>query len=641
MDKITACQDFLKSLRVAINNTSIYFKDHPVFIKSVEDLIEKIYALLSITSLLRIDITANNIICAGEEITGSKIYEQLVEILHTRKVKSIEIKEGVGANELVSFLVNIRLSSRDILSKGGLANILRTYNVAHIVIGDLDYSQLLEGEEGEEYKDIWFYLLKTSLDKGDAKTIDDLAGKFQKLLKKVNLKDLSDDKQVKDNISKFLKHLKSTDRDKFSQCSGDIMKTILENAGLAGDIDLGKLRVFLKDLGGEQLSKILLYEIQKSEKVDTLSLNLFSKLVDREKHKEIASSLVKEISLDENIKNKSRVVEGIKALISLPGDSYIPQIYSSRLSSILKDTKLGEGMLFDRDMLQANYRLTLLDLFSLEFNQERLESIWKSTVGEIDIALKENRTEYIMNFVKVLKDKHQQYPDLEDFLAKIDEYIGGFLENAVLSNQIDMEPQKIISIIGRSSLGANFYIYTVFESNNIKSAILKMFFKFFPSEMEMFCENLEKKIDDGPFIKNMLENIEGLDRTTSKTILKLIYNKSNKFVRAEVLKKMEALGLCDENFVFSVLEKGDHGERKQALLILSKNSQLAIKAAKKLLSITNPFGIRSKIINSNLELINEVILPEAKPHLEALTKYKFFWNRSIRQKAGQTLRKLQ
>ena len=151
---------------------------------------------------------------------------------------------------------------------------------------------------------------------------------------------------------------------------------------------------------------------------------------------------------------------------------------------------------------------------------------------------------------------------------------------------------------------------------------------------------MEKKIGDAPFIKRVLEGVEGLERSVSKTILKLIYNKSNKIIRADILKRMEKLGLCDEKFLFSVLEKGGHNERKQALLILTKNPRLAEKGTKKLLAISNPFGIRTRLIKANLKLIDEVRIPQAEPYLAALAKYRFFWNRSIREKSKQILRKL-
>ena len=204
MDKNEVCQSFLKRLQVAVSNASIYFKEHPVFMKSVEDLKSKTDSFLTIVGPLKITVTANSLIFGDKELKGARSYKEFVEFLHTRKVKNIEIKEGISVDELISFAMNVNLSSKDILSQGGLAVILKKQNVAHILIGDLDYSRLLE-EEGEEYKDVWLYLLKTSLEKSDCKKIDELANKFEKLLKKLKLKDLADDENAKDNIIKFLK----------------------------------------------------------------------------------------------------------------------------------------------------------------------------------------------------------------------------------------------------------------------------------------------------------------------------------------------------------------------------------------------------------------------------------------------------
>jgi len=57
------------------------------------------------------------------------------------------------------------------------------------------------------------------------------------------------------------------------------------------------------------------------------------------------------------------------------------------------------------------------------------------------------------------------------------------------------------------------------------------------------------------------------------------------------------------------------------------------------LAIPNPFGLKSKIIKENLKLVSEVPFPEAKAYLVTLGKYRFFWNRKIRIKAKEILKK--
>ena len=102
---------------------------------------------------------------------------------------------------------------------------------------------------------------------------------------------------------------------------------------------------------------------------------------------------------------------------------------------------------------------------------------------------------------------------------------------------------------------------------------------------------------------------------------------------------MKELGIGDEGFLFSVIDKGDLLQRKEALSLLIKNPSSCPKIAQILLAIPNPFGLKGKIIKENLKLVDEVFFPEIKTYLDALSKYRFFWNRKIRIKAKEILEK--
>jgi hypothetical protein len=56
MDVNEKYSDFLKSLRIAVANSSVYFKEHPVFIKSVQQLKTKIDDILTFASSIKINI---------------------------------------------------------------------------------------------------------------------------------------------------------------------------------------------------------------------------------------------------------------------------------------------------------------------------------------------------------------------------------------------------------------------------------------------------------------------------------------------------------------------------------------------------------------------------------------------------------
>ena len=122
-------------------------------------------------------------------------------------------------------------------------------------------------------------------------------------------------------------------------------------------------------------------------------------------------------------------------------------------------------------------------------------------------------------------------------------------------------------------------------------------------------------------------------------LLKHIFSSANNFVKIKVLEKMAELDLGDEGFLFSIIDEGGFLQRKQVLSLLVKSPSSRSKIAQMLLDIPNPFGLKGKVIEENLRLVDEVPFPEAKAYLAALSKYRFFWNRKIRIKANKILKK--
>lgn len=639
VEKNETYDDFLKSLRIALTNTSVYFKDHPLFVKSVDNLRKNIGGLLLLINPLRIGITPDSLAFGGKYLKGAKLYEEIAVFFHLRKIKTIRFKEGVSNEELIIFLTKANLSPKDILIKGGLSNILEEAGLERVVTEDLDYSQLLKGE-GEEYSDIWLYLLRKSLNQGDAKRIDALANDFQKVLKKLRVEDLVDNKEINESISELLVYLKDKDKNKFSQCSKVLTKSVLKGGGQLGEEQINKLKNFLQDLDAKDISSALLEQFQDSGKLDSLSLSLFSKFIDREKHEGVASSLAKKLEEEEELKNNPEVIAGIRELITLPDSSiYGSKIYHDNLATILESITLGDGLCFDRNQLVENYRLVLLDLFVLESSSKRLGMVLNAILGELDKALEANDLKYLESFKKALEKKKRETPEFESIFAVVEKGISAFVEKIIFKEDYPLDMGFLIDIVNASSTEAKFYLDKIFKEGKVNPYILKLFFKLFSGQLPFFCAELGKKNSDVRFIEEIMKNLTMVKPSLSLKVLKHIFSLSNNFTKVKVLEKMEELHLEDEGFLFSILNKGDSLQRKQALLILVRNPSSRAKAAQMLLDIHNLWGLRSKIIEENLRLVGEVPFPEAKAYLTILSKYRFFWNKNIRLKAKEILTK--
>jgi len=639
VDKHKAYDYFLKSLRIAIANTSVYFEGHPFFRKSIDDLRLKINDLFPIINPLKIGIAPNYLFIGDVRLENEKLYQDIAEFFHRRKVKNIEIREGVSIDELITFLTQINLSPKDIIRAGGLQDILKKKNISNILIQDLDYSQLL-GEEGEEYKDVWLHLLRKGFEQGDAARINQLADNFVKELGKFDIKGLLGDKEIESIINKLLIYLKYKDKDRFFGCIKGLMGSVIKSKYLPKEDQAGRLKAFFNELSADDLADILLEQLQDKRAIDSLSFKLFSQLINVEKHQELASSLAHKLEKVERLKSNPQMVKKIKELFLLPDTPYVSKIYRQNLSPLLESIVLGEGMSFDRSALKDNYRLILLELFVFEFDRERLKLILDKIFTELQQALVNNDLEYIKKIIGALDRKRKEFPFLEPVFKDADMQISGFIEEAILSQDIPFDFEYLTNIIKTSSLDSSIYLDKIFNTAKINPYILKLFFKFFFKESALFYERLNKNISNIMFIKNLIKSLKELEPAQSLEILKFIFPLANDFIKLEILKNMRDLSLCDEEFLFPILKKRDFAQRKCALAILEKNSRARKKAARLLLAIPNPLGLKNRVIEENLRLINEVPFSEAKEYLSALTQYKYFWNKAIREKAKKIMNRL-
>ncbi len=632
--------DFLKSLRVAITNTSVYFQEHPIFVKAIQDLKQKTDQVLAFFSPLKITVTPDSLILGEDILKDSRLYEDVANFFHLRKVKNIEIKPGVTFKDLALFLTQANTSLENILRKGGLNNILKEEGISAISVGDLDYSQLLKGE-GQECKDIWLFLAKDTLAKDDYGKMMELADNFKEILVKLNIDDLTENNDIREIVDKFLSYLKKNNKNKFFECSRGLAKTILKSQEVSKEKNLEKIKKFLEDLSADDISSILLEQLEGSQSADALSFNLFAQLVDKKKHEGVAASLAEKIKKDQGLLNNEKVVSGIRELMSLPTSGYISQIYSSNLSEMIKkiSTPLKKELYFDQKHLKDNYRYILLDIFLFEKDKKRLKLVLDKILVELDEAFESNNLDYIKKFLDILDKKRSQSPTLDSVFSQADKRISSFVEKAIFEEETSLDLDYFVRMLKSSSLDAKYYIEKIFNEKKINSYILTLFFKFFPQEVHYFCENVTRNIANIPFIKRIMDNLDNVKGAYSVKILEHIYFSANNFIKLEVLKKMRELSLCHGSFLINIVKKGDFLQRKEALNVISKHKEVAKEAAQVLLDITNPLGIRSRLIEDNLKLIDEVPLVQAKDYLIGLSNYRFFWNRRVRMAAKNILNK--
>jgi len=640
MDKDEALVDFLKGLRIALNNASAYPGGHPYLIKSIENFKQKIDALFVFLNSIKIDITPDSLFIDGRKWEKTALYVELASIFHQRKIRSIELMRGLTVPELIDFLGGVSLPRKEILRHRGLKDVLNREKTPHIHIDELDYSQLL-GTEGEELKDAWAYLFKDAIDKKDAARINEFADNFESIIGKSKMKDLFEDTETKKNLCSFLNYLKDNQKERFYKCSKVMFKSASKYKDAFADENLDTIKSLFKDFKADNFASLLWDELSTDDSFDILSLGLFSRITGEEKGKEVSSFFLSKAAEQGSLQNNPKAIKKIQDLLSLSGEHSLSEVYRHILSTLLKNISFDKGAFFDRELLHKNYLFTLLNLLNDEKNNARLKSVSDRISKELEGITKEKDFQYIKFLLDIVNKRKKEEAALKDVFEELERGISDFVEKAIWEETPSDDLGYLANALQKSSLNSDFYLDKIFREEQINPYGLKLLFRFFPGSLPLFYENLEKKYSDMGFLAKIIENVSEAGPVLSGEILKHIFSFANEIIKIEALKAMRGVAGLDDEFLFSVLQKEKESVslKKEALAILAREENTRKRAAQALLSILSPWGRKNKVIIENIRLIEDSGLKEAGAHLAALSKRPFFWNRNVRKKAAEVLKK--
>jgi hypothetical protein len=343
MDEIL--KEFLKSLKISLNNASVYFNTHPLFVNSIRDLKERLDKLFTFLNSIKIKVGPDYLWIREKKWQDDKLYQELATFFHYRKIKAVEINKGISSEELMNFIINISLPPSELFKKGTIRNILKEGNITHIRLEELDYSQLLkEGEE--EAKDMWLYLFKEAIEKKENIQVDSFVKDFEKILGKFKLKDILTDEKLRENFHVFFSYLKEKSKDKFIHYSKKFIKLCLREKALSQE-EINKIESFFKGLDDKELADVLWEELTTNKNFDTLSFKLFCTLIEEKRHKNIAYFLTDKID-KQDVRSHDWLKKKIENLFS-SGDYSIPVIYRHAFSSLLKTLENYERKDFSLD----------------------------------------------------------------------------------------------------------------------------------------------------------------------------------------------------------------------------------------------------------------------------------------------------
>jgi hypothetical protein len=637
MNKEKALEDFFISLNMSLRNASLYFKEHPLFIRSVREVKKRIDALLDLVSPLKICFAPTSLLVEEKYFKKNKLFEELAQIFHVRRIRSIEFRKGITIEELIIFLTKFNLSPEIILRKGGLNSILKEEKTSHLAVEELDYSQLLMGE-GEEIESIWPYLLQDAVEQEDFQKINKFADNFDRFLQDLHAEALVENDELKVNLNKLFTKLKRREEDKFRKCSRDLLKSIMKNNNIAQKIESSDTGMLFEELSNDDFASVLWEELSTDDSFNPLNFQIFSRLAVNKDQKGIADSFEKISREKRPLCHSPQVRKKIKELLTGSSDAIISEFYQKTLASILGDISPEGELTFDHNLLQGNYRYMLLYLLNKEKEPEQTVHILKDILGGWESIVNEKDLEFIKCLISVLEKKRSDL-SYDPIFMKVNMQILYFVaEYKVFQEDIPPDFDKVTNYLSETFLGIKPYLDKMFKENKVSPGILQLFFQLYLESFFLFKKNLAKKASDTDFLEEITKNLGKVDSPASLESLKCIFSLGNPLLKIKVLNSIESLSIQDEDFLFGILKERGMALKKKALQILMGIESTKKRMIEELFSIFSPFGLRNGILLENIRVIEEMGFKEARDKMITLSQQKSLWNKKLR---GETLKVLE
>ena len=644
-DQIYYINECLKVFNVALKNASIYTFSHSTFLKSLAVFKEKLSQIEKFIQVLEIDILPDSVCVSGQSLAvNEKVYKELGQYLHRKKIKQIKIFPGVEEDSLKEMIRRI-VFSENIFSK----------NIKGITIEKLDYSFLLSGQ-GKHSKNVWDFIFgKSSVE--DRNTVvyvrDNIDLIMQQLSKNREL--LSDI-----DLSRILKKVKETGGEK-EEIAGFVKKFISSVFKFDEDYVRKFIEVY-KNSGGEELTEVLnardraevlasvFYDTGNFDLIITSLLGEIFKGIDDdyEMNNELADILTKfDNEKKENIlKTFSDLLKGGQK------SKFLTNIYEGVIASsyLGRQKKRGSISLTDEREVSRNFLYMLLNLIIQEKDASSYNVFMRNLFPEIEKILGWEDFAPIRDTFLVLAEEKSKADSREEI-------------KKVYQNWV----YKVISLefmtflLGRCRGDKNMLEkIAAFVSGNIPyyKEIWKtlLFSPEFSGDRTFIINNLGG-YNVLSFLKNILSNNE-VDFYTVKDLFPLIeidevfytlediFNKKTGGEKLAVLDTIGKIKNKSKDFLTGLLDDKFYPVRYKAaeILLLCEGESAGRLISDKLIGFPNPLGLKDALIIDNLHIIKNLKIKEACPLIKKFVRISPFLllkkRRILRKKSKEILKKL-
>ncbi|MFA5350932.1 MAG: hypothetical protein WC357_06360 [Candidatus Omnitrophota bacterium] len=629
MNKEDIIEDFFRSLKVALTNAFSYPKNHPYFIKSVENFKLKLELILAVLNPLKIGVTNSGLVVDGKVLTRIGFYDELARLLHQRKIKNIEIRNGVTLQELIQLLSVVSLPQKDIFKNGGINALLDKKQLNNFTIEELDYSAFLHGE-GQECADVWGYMLKYAAHSNDAVKLGQLADDFGSFINRVSEKDLLDAEGISSEVNEFLACLRGKNKEKFDKCTQDVFLWLLRNKKSLSQEKLARLKPVFNGLSQDDFSALLQEGFMQEDNFDTLSLQLFSKISEQKNSLNITEKFFNKINETQDLRDNPGVVKKIRNLLSTSHDDPLSAVYRNTLESLIKGITFSGKLIFDHKILKENYRYIVLGILATDQNPDTLTLAAEILEKELAGIFDENNVVLLKDIWALLLERKK---DGIKACIDLEKSYSSFVENAALSGLLVSEQEFLLEMISAPSKESSIYLDKIFATDKANKQVLGLFLRLFQGNLKDFYEKLNQKIQDTEFLGSLTDALGQIDTPVTLSVLEHIYLSANELVKSESLKAMRKLKKVDIAFLTRQFNTNSLLLRNGLLSVLILDPQAKKYALDLLFGIHSFLGNKNKLLIENMQIAFDLRFIEAVSYIRQLSRRKFLWNRELRIKA--------
>jgi hypothetical protein len=584
---------------------------------------------------ITIGFTSQSVYMDGRFWEKGQLFLELAKIFHFRKLKSIEIQEGITPDELVYFITRLSISPRDVIKNGGPNKILAEEKLQHLNFEELDYSELLKGE-GEEIKEIWLVLLQEALETKDDQKMLELADSFEKVIKAYDLEEITESDDMIEAMSEFFTYLEDLEPEKFQDCAKEFVRTIIRHKKILSDPETEKLKKVALNFKDKDLASTIWEEILTDEHFDALNFNIFSRLIEQDKEEGVTHFIANIFRKSEPLRTNPKITDKMEELLADSSSPMISEIYRNTLATLLKEISFKDEMSFREDVLSMNYRFMLLNLSEREESPDETMTLLKMIFEEWENIAEQKDYECLKALYDILKIRKEEFSDYPNY-SKMNNKIVNFIERMILQGELSFYFEFFINSIDKSTLDVNVYLNKIFTEEKITPYTLKAFFKFFKEYLFYFNLNLDEYSTDSKLIDKLINSLGMIDSAISHVTLKNIFQSGERGTKIKVLQAMQNLSSYENKFLLPILKSKDFQLKSEAFVTLMGDEKVRNEILQKLFSIPSPLGIRNKRLLENLSIVEKKQMKAAKPYLITLHEKKHFWNKKLREKAKSIL----